>query len=939
MSSPATKPEAANWTSTATLCGVLFLSGASALIFESLWFREASLTFGNSVWATALVLCSFMGGLALGNGLAGRLGARLKSTIRAYAALELCIGVTGLALVVVLPLLSSTLAPLFRPLLERPALLNPLRLGVSFVLMLAPATAMGATLPLVVRALTGAGQGFGVALSLLYGWNTLGAVVGAVAVEWWLVGSLGVRGAGAVAASLNLCAGAAVLFTRLPPTQPQAAAAPLPRSVRRWRLLVAAFLCGATLLALEVVWFRFLLLFVRGSSRALAVLLAVILLGIGVGGLVGSAWLRRKSAPQWLSVLALGAGVLVVGSYLAFGLVLDPSLDGTLNTVALGLTLMFPVAVASGVLFTLVADAVRGEVDGDARAAGLVTTANTLGSTLGSLVGGFVLLPNLGVEGALFLAALLYGVVAAFTWNIVPADSPKPSRVLALTGLVFATCLAGFPLGQLESRFLPLAIQRSANAGARLVAWREGLTETVAYLEVDWRGHTVFDRLVTNGFSMSGSDAFARRYMKAFVYLPVALHPEPKRALLISYGVGNTAKALTDTRALEHIDVVDISRDVLELSSVVYPDPSTHPLNDPRVKVWVEDGRYFLQATQERYDLITAEPPPPKIAGVVNLYTREYFELLKSRLSEGGIVSYWLPVHDLLPNDTSSIVGAFCGAFEDCTLWGLSGFDWMLVGSRGARPVSAAQFSRQWSDEVASRELKALGFETPASLGATYLGDAKDLRIMAASNEPLVDNFPKRLAEGMGPLDRKREAFYFRIMDPAPAAQRFEKSEWIQRLWPAELRAATVAAFPLQWIINRRIVHGSNEINFAELHQTLTTSDSVTVPLWLMLANDDVLRIAEAAAANHESDPELSALLGVGRLAHREYRAAAQLLETAPQPDSDPTYVHLRAYALCLSGDAAAAGELRQQWLAKPRSAADSAFWVWLGKTFSLDSP
>src|SRR5206468_8297209 len=136
-----------------------------------------------------------------------------------------------------------------------------------------------------------------------------------------------------------------------------------------------------------------------------------------------------------------------------------------------------------------------------------------------------------------------------------------------------------------------------------------------------------------------------RRYMKLFVYWPVAFHPAPKKALLISYGVGSTAKALTDTRAFEQIDVVDISRDVLSMDEVVYPDPATRPLRDPRVKVYVEDGRYYLLTTDQRYDVITAEPPPPKNAGIVNLYTREYFELLHDRLAEGGVATYWLPVH------------------------------------------------------------------------------------------------------------------------------------------------------------------------------------------------------------------------------------------------------------------------------------------------------
>ncbi len=138
---------------------------------------------------------------------------------------------------------------------------------------------------------------------------------------------------------------------------------------------------------------------------------------------------------------------------------------------------------------------------------------------------------------------------------------------------------------------------------------------------------------------MSGTGWGARRYMKLYVYLPVALHPDPKSALLISYGVGSTAKALTDTPDFQTIDVVDISPEILEMSAIVYPVPSDHPLNDPRVTVHVEDGRYFLQTTKQTFDLITGEPPPPIMAGVANLYSREYFQLIHDRLAEGGMVS------------------------------------------------------------------------------------------------------------------------------------------------------------------------------------------------------------------------------------------------------------------------------------------------------------
>src|SRR5262249_16237204 len=139
------------------------------------------------------------------------------------------------------------------------------------------------------------------------------------------------------------------------------------------------------------------------------------------------------------------------------------------------------------------------------------------------------------------------------------------------------------------------------------------------------------------------------RYMKLFVYWPLSVRPTARRALLIGYGVGNTAKAMVDSRGLTSIDVADISRDVLEMNALVYPVKKDAPLSDPRVRVHVEDGRYFLEQAKERFDLITGEPPPYDLAGVVNLYSKEYFQLLREHLTQGGVVTYWLHVRREAP--------------------------------------------------------------------------------------------------------------------------------------------------------------------------------------------------------------------------------------------------------------------------------------------------
>jgi hypothetical protein len=346
-----------------------------------------------------------MGGLALGNGAAARYGASVKNGVRVYAIAEVAIATTGVALVYLFPILGSALAPIVRPLLDQPWILNPVRLAIAFVLLLIPSTAMGITLPLLVKTLVGHHRSFGRALGRLYGWNTLGAVVGVLAGELYLIGVFGVRGTAVVAATLNLLAAAVAMWIATTTRDANNQADLKVGLYTSFRLkpeatrLAAAFLSGFALLALEVIWFRFLLLFVKGHSTALAVMLATILAGIAVGGLAAAAWLRVAPAAHRLAAtIAILAGAACLASYAIFPRTIEamPSLVvDTWDILKVGAPLLLPVSFLSGILFTLLGTRLRSSVPSDSQAAGILTLANTAGAACGSLAAGFVLLPLL----------------------------------------------------------------------------------------------------------------------------------------------------------------------------------------------------------------------------------------------------------------------------------------------------------------------------------------------------------------------------------------------------------------------------------------------------------------------------------------------------------------------------------------------------------------
>ncbi len=868
----------------ATLALIFFLSGASALVFEALWFRLAGLSLGNSVWSASLVLAAFMGGLALGNGLVARLHSRIRQPVRIYAGLEFAIGISGIGVVLLLPVLPALLSPLLGTLTELPILLNFVRLSIAFAILLLPAIAMGATLPVLAQALTRHDPNFGANIGWLYGWNTLGAMLGALGTELVLVPAFGVFGTGLVAMSFNLVAGLIALRVSRSSEVDVAYASDesvLPTlSLRSRRFLAVAFLSGALMLALEVVWFRFLLLTRDGTGLIFGVMLAVVLAGIAIGGLVAGQLFRRdEHAYRWLRHVTAASAALVVLTYWGYDLfaVYEDTRDRTTTEFAgLALFLMFPVAVLSGIAFTMVNRAVKDELGASARAAGIATLYNTVGAMLGSLAGGFVLLPVIGMERAFFLVAAAYFAVAF----LVPSE-PRASRQGGMVGraalAIALAALVVFPFGLMQKTYFNSRLAWLPTH--ELVAAREGLVETLRYYQREVFGEPKYYRLVTNGYSMSATTTAAKRYMKLYVYLPLALKPDTEDVLLVSYGVGSTAKALTDSQGLERIDIVDISEEILEMSTVIYPGDD-NPLADERVRVHVEDGRFFLNTTSNGYDLITSEPPPPKIAGVVNLYSQEYFELIRSRLNRGGFASYWLPVEQLEPADALAIVKAFCNAFDDCSLWTGAGLEWMLLGSNDAtRRPHALEFSAQWRDPDVRDELISLGFETPAQLGSLFMADAALLAELTADVLPVTDNFPSRISSRM--VQNRRVELYDRLMDEDARRARFRDSALIERLWPTDLRVESERYFAVERLIKNHFTGGAyraatDPYFWQALDDVLTNTTLTTLPLWL-LGSDQASQDIVARRLESEGDSSEYALeLARKYTASRDFESALE---------------------------------------------------------------
>jgi predicted membrane-bound spermidine synthase len=861
-----------------------FASGAAALLFEVLWFRALGRLLGNTVWSAALVLAAFMLGIALGGLLAARWAGRIRRPARAFALAEAAVALSGSLLVWSAPALEASAAQWLAPLEGQPGPLAAARLVAALGALLVPTTAMGMTLALGVRALARTGPGTDTvrALGILYAANTFGACIAPIAAEYYLIGALGLRGTALFASALNLLAAGIALRLAAAPQPPAPAAGDAPL---RPRLLAAAAIAGALALALEVVWFRLLVLYTPASDSSFAIMLTLMLVGIALGGFVAPLLARVP----WAWLAAAGSLAVVLGYVLAAP---SAAIEWMPQLLHYAIPLMLPAAVVSGSLFTLLGAQLGAGAENPQPAVGRLTSANTLGAAAGSALAALVLLPQLGIERSLFVLAAGYALLPL----VLLARGAWRSALPALLG---AAGLAAFPFGRMDAHLAQaVARYQALDGGSKVVRVTQGATTTLQVLRYDRYGGPVTWRLVTDSYSMSAITRSTIRYMQLFAWLPLALHGEPRRALLISYGAGNTAQALLSDPGLRELVVVDVSPEILAASSLLHAERD--PLRDPRVRLVLEDGRHYLRSRREQFDIITGEPPPPMMAGVVNLYTREYFRALAERLAPGGLATYWLPVYQFDLAGAKATAAAFCDAFADCTLWAGANGEWILLGGRGfERRASAEDFARLWH-AAAQPYLLAGGLEHPVQIGATFLADAAQLREWIGRTPPVVDDFPKRLGADLAFRSIEPYAAWQR---PASARERFAASRWIAAHWPAELARASLPYFDLQPILNGE--QAPDPAASVPLVDLLLRRSNLRIPILWLLDSDTVEQaVVErrlAAAGAQPLPPELAYPLGVRALAERDYRRAAPLLAVAAERDPR-TAGPIAAYALCRAG-------------------------------------
>jgi len=723
---------------------LLFLSGVAALLYQTLWVKQLALIVGVDVYAVTTAVSAFFAGLALGGALFGRRADRAERPLRLFAMLEAGTGLLALATTLVLAHAARTFVAL-----ETTAV--PLAWALLFAMIGLPALLMGGTLPALVRAVAPAEGTVARASGRLYAANTGGAIAGALAAAFVLIPLLGIRGAAVAAATLNLIVAALAIAAdrRRQPRVVLAAAAAQP--TQRVQLALALYaLAGGVALDYELVWTQTIVQFLSTRAFAFAVVLATYLSGLFLGSLVWSRYADRVRRP-WLVfgllIAAAGASALLLLASIGPWL---PHLQAWAGGVAFRATgselarmcVRFAVAAAIVVLLPTmllgaafpVAVRLAGGAERIGRDLGAVLALNTAGGIAGTMLTGFVLVPAFGLVhtlGILAVTAALLGAVAIAR----SADFRKPPLAAAVTLVLVVSVGAA-----LAPRDL-LARQLTTMWGGRLISYEESPGGTVAAIEQSApRGS--FRRLYIQGVSNSGDAMPSLRYMRLQALLPLLIHRgEPRAALVIGLGTGITAGALLAYDTLDRRVVAEL------LPAVVRAAPNFKGnygvAADPRISLRLIDGRRELLRSAERYDLITLEPPPPSAAGVVNLYSRDFYALARSRLNHDGLLAQWLPLPTQNDEDSRSLVRSFLDVFPHATLWTTEFHEMLLVGSGEPFELDASRIAQRYAQPGVTVALHEVGVASPAALLATYVTDRAGLQRYALDAPPTTDDRPR----------------------------------------------------------------------------------------------------------------------------------------------------------------------------------------------------
>ena len=732
---------------------MFFLSGAAALIYQVVWVRSLTLIFGGSHLAVTAVLSIFMAGLAIGGYVIGKYVDTVKKPLRLYGLLELGIALFAVIFVGMMHLYPSIYILLARGRDDSPLYLSVIRILFSIIALIVPTTLMGGTLPVLSRFLSHQTKNLRNHLSFLYGFNTLGAVLGATAAGFFLLRLYSVSATLAIAVVTNAGIGilsillqdkAAALFatgasgpqaesatTRSEPSFGNNTGNLLPHKLVLWGIGVSGF-CA---LGYEVLWTRILTIVIGASVYGFTIMLVAFLTGIALGSEAYGLFPRIFRFPDkgvgrsiyWFGIVQviIGLAALLVTLSIRDLPANIAGLQNYFNRITPGFfgaklwtnfVLAFSYLVVPA-FFMGLAFPLAGRVHAEYRklvgsAVGEVLAFNTVGAILGAAVSGFVMIYLFGIERSL---QMLIVINVGFGLLVIVSARNSKSAIRGVSVLIVVVLLflafnhhalriwdtkyfAVYRNNQPEIFRTPEKI-REAVENTDVLYYAEGVESIVSSIKVKGGDQS----FITNGRVEASTNLKDQQCQFTLGHLPMLLNKDPKRVLVVGTGSGMTLGATSAHPSVEQIILAEIEPKVIGVAKT-FEAYNHRVLDNPRLKIVFNDGRNFLMTTKEMFDVITADPIHPWFRGAGYLYTTEYFKLASEHLRPGGIVCQWLPLYELTPENVRSVVKTFQEHFPYTMLW-LTQDDAEIVGSNAPIVIDEAALSRRIAEPTIAGDL------------------------------------------------------------------------------------------------------------------------------------------------------------------------------------------------------------------------------------------
>jgi len=779
MNEPATE-ESANCSASPRHLPLLLLlfvgSGCAALIYEIVWFQMLQLVVGSSAVSIGVLLGTFMGGMCLGSLALARFVSAQRHPLRVYASLELGIGLLGIAALFVLP----SVARVYVAGAGQGLAGILLRGVVGAFCLLPPTLLMGATLPAIARWIESLPQSVSW-LGFFYGGNIAGAVFGCLLAGFYLLRVHDTATATYVAATVNgivalIGFGLAALTPHHAPTgclgPTRVLGAP-----DSWPVYATIALSGSCALGAEVIWTRLLSLMLGPTVYTFSIILAVFLVGLGIGSSFGSFLTRGRARPRFAlgcCQFLLAAAIAWTAYMLAISLPywpINPSLAGSpwinfqLDLVRCFWAIL-PPSILWGASFTLALAAVASRGEDSGRLVGRVYAANTVGAILGAIGSSLFLIAWAGTQRAQQLLIGLSTLAALLMFRPFPGSIPanlsagaprRPTHNMAgalaiLAALGCAAWLAwtvpGIPWG-----LVAYGRHLSTKAGeGNILFLGEGMNASVAVTELS-SGVRNFH---VSGKVEASSEPQDMRLQRMLGHLPALIHPKPRSVLIVGCGAGVTAGSFVVHPDIERIVICEIEPLIPRVVARFFRKENYDVVTNPRVQVVYDDARHYILTTQEKFDIITSDPIHPWVKGAATLYTKEYFNLVTRHLNPGGLFTQWVPLYETNPGVVKSELATFFDVFPKGTIWSNDqdgeGYDIVLLGQAERLKIDVDQIQeRMHRDTPLARSLEEVGFKTVVSLLGTYAGQGADLSPWLSQAEINRDrNLRLQYLAGMG---------------------------------------------------------------------------------------------------------------------------------------------------------------------------------------------